>query len=112
MAHRLVVSVTTSTKTEATKVVRRLLAERLMACANIIGPISSLFWWKDKIDKATEFQVLMKSNSALFDKLTKRMKTIHSYEIPEIFALPKRMGSPSYLNWLEGNLQLGSRNGG
>ena len=112
MAHHLVVIMPPSTKKEATKIVRCLLKERLIACANIIGPISSLFWWKDKIEKAAEFLVLMKSNRKLFDKLTRRVKAIHSYEIPEIFALPIHMGSPSYLNWLEDNLQLGSKNGG
>jgi periplasmic divalent cation tolerance protein len=112
MTHHLVVSMTTSTKKEATKIVRCLLAERLIACTNIITPISSLFWWKDKIEKVTEFLVLMKSNSELFDKLTERVKAIHSYEVPEIFALPIHMGPPSYLNWPEDNLQLGSKNDG
>ncbi|MDH5450760.1 MAG: divalent-cation tolerance protein CutA [Candidatus Bathyarchaeota archaeon] len=112
MAHHLVVFVTPSSKTEVTKVVRCLLAERLILCAKIIGPVSFIFWWKDKIEKVAEFLVLMKSNSELFDKLTKRVKAIHGYEVPEIFALPIHMSSPSYLNWLEDNLRLGSKNGG
>ena len=112
MAHHLVVFMTTPTKKEATEIVRCLLAERLIACANIVGPISSLFWWKDKIDKATEFLVLMKSTSELFDKLTKSVEAFHSYEVPEIIALPIHMGSPSYLTWLEDNLQLGSKHDG
>jgi len=105
MAHYLVVIVTTSTKKEATKIIQSLLKERLIACANIIGPISSLFWWKDKIDEATEFLILMKSHSKLFDKLSKKVKEIHSYEVPEILALPILKGSSSYLNWLEETLQ-------
>ena len=108
MSHYLLVIVTISTKKEASKIVRCLLEERLIACANIIGPISSLFWWKDKIDEVTEFLVLMKSHSKLFDKLSKRVKKIHSYEVPEILALPILKGLPSYLNWLKTNLQLGS----
>ena len=105
MAHYLVVIVTTSTKKEATKIIQSLLKERLIACANIIGPVSSLFWWKDRIDEATEFIVLMKSHSKLFDKLSKKVKEIHSYEVPEILALPILKGSSSYLNWLEETLQ-------
>jgi periplasmic divalent cation tolerance protein len=112
MSHYLLVIVTTSTKKEATKIVRCLLEKRLIACANIIGPVSSLFWWKDKIDEATEFLVLMKSHSKLFDKLSKRVKEIHSYEVPEILALSILKGLPSYLSWLETNLQLGSDSDG
>ena len=104
MSHYIVVVVTTSTKREATKIIQSLLKERLIACANIIGPISSLFWWEDKIDEATEFLILMKSHSKLFDKLSKKVKEIHSYEVPEILALPILKGSSSYLNWLEETL--------
>lgn len=112
MPHYLVVTMTTSTEKEATKIVQCLLEERLIACANIIGPVSSLFWWKDKIDEATEFLVLMKSHSRLFDKLSKRVKGMHSYEVPEIVALSILKSSPSYLNWLEDNLQSGSDDDG
>ena len=105
MSRYLIVVTTASTKREATKITRCLLEERLIACANIIGPISSLFWWKDKIDEATEFLVLMKSSRKLFDKLSKRVKEIHSYEVPEVLALPILKGLPSYLSWLEANLR-------
>jgi len=105
MSHYIVVVMTTSTKEEATKILQRLLEERLIACANIVGPVSSLFWWKDKIDKATEFLVLMKSHRKLFNKLLKMVKENHSYEVPEILALPILGGLPSYLSWLEANLQ-------
>jgi len=87
MSHCFAVIMTTSTKKEAIKIVRCLLEKRLIACANIIGSVSSLFWWKDKIDEATEFLVLMKSHSKLFDKLSRKVKKIHGYEVPEILAL-------------------------
>jgi len=112
MSHYVVVMTTASTKREATKIVQCLLEERLIACANIIGPISSLFWWKDKIDEATEFLVLMKSSKKLFDKLLERVKAVHSYEVPEILALPILKGSRSYLGWLQANLQSRSDDGG
>jgi len=105
MSDYLVVIMTTSTKSEATKIVQCLLEARLIACANILGPISSHFWWKDKINEATEFLVLMKSSKRLFDKLLERVKAIHSYEVPEILALPILKGLPSYLSWLEANLR-------
>jgi len=108
VSHYIVIITTASTKSEATKIVRCLLEERLIACANIIGPVSSLFWWKDKIDEATEFLILMKSTRKLFDKLSARVKAIHSYEVPEILALPVLKGLPSYLSWLDANLLSGS----
>jgi len=111
MSNYLII-MTTSTNEEATKIVRCLLEERLIACANIIGPISSLFWWNDKIEEATEFLVFMKSSTKLFDKLSERVKSIHSYEVPEIIALPILKGLPSYLGWLEANLQIGRDDGG
>ena len=112
MSNYVVVIMTASTEKEATKIVRCLLDEKLIACANIIGPVSSLFWWKNKIDETTEFLVLMKSHSKLFDKLAKRVKAVHSYEVPEILAVPILKGSPPYLSWLANNLQSRSGAGG
>jgi len=100
MASYVVVFVMVSDEKEATKIVRNLLKDRLIACANIVGPVSSLFWWKGKIDKANEFLVIMKSRKNLFKKLSERVKELHSYEVPEVIALPVIEGLPSYLNWL------------
>lgn len=100
MSSYIAVFMTVSDEKEATKIVRNLLKERLIACANIVGPVSSLFWWKGKIDKASEFLVIMKSRKNLFQKLSEKVKELHSYEVPEIIALPLIEGLPSYLNWL------------
>jgi periplasmic divalent cation tolerance protein len=104
VASYVVVFVMVSDEKEATKIVRNLLKERLIACANIVGPVSSLFWWKGKIDKASEFLVIMKSRKNLFKKLSERVKELHSYEVPEVIALPITEGLPSYLNWLGASL--------
>jgi len=101
----IVVLITTSNKEEAVKIVRSLLKERLIACANIVGPVSSLFWWQEKIDEANEFLVFMKSHKNHFGKLSERVMEIHSYEVPEIIALPIILGSPPYLDWLKAFLQ-------
>jgi len=102
----IVVFITTTDKEEAVKIVRCLLNEKLIACANIVGPVSSLFWWEGKIDEASEFLVFMKSRENLFEKLTERVKELHSYQVPEIIALPIEKGLPSYLDWLNTSLQL------
>lgn len=104
MSPYVVVFMTASHKEEALKIVRRLLSERLIACANIVGPVSSLFWWKGKIGEASEFLVIMKSRKDLFKRLSKRVKETHSYEVPEVIALPVTEGLPSYLEWMSASL--------
>lgn len=101
----IVVIITTSNKEEAEKIVRSLLKEKLIACANIVGPVSSFFWWQEKIDEANEFLVFMKSSKNLFERLSERVMEIHSYDVPEIIALPIIEGSPPYLDWLKACLQ-------
>lgn len=110
MSH-IVVIITTSNKEEAVKIVRSLLKERLIACANIVGPVSSLFWWQEKIDEENEFLVFMKSHKSLFERLSERVTEIHSYGVPEIVALPIIAGSPPYLDWLKTSLQPVSEDG-
>lgn len=107
----VVVIMTAADKEEAVKIVRRLLSERLIACANILGPVSSLFWWEGEIDEADEFLVFMKSKKKLFKKISERAKEIHSYQVPEIIALPVIDGLPSYLDWLGASLQSVSGHG-
>ncbi len=104
MSSYVVVFMTASDKKEASKIVRRLLNERLIACANIVGPVSSLFWWEGKIDKASEFLVIMKSRKDLFERLCERVKETHSYEVPEVLELPITEGLPSYLEWMSASL--------
>jgi periplasmic divalent cation tolerance protein len=107
----VVVIITTPNKEDAVKIVRSLLKERLIACANIVGPVSSLFWWQGKIDEENEFLVFMKSHKNLFERLSERVKEIHSYDVPEIIALPIIDGSPPYLDWLKTSLQQVSEDG-
>jgi len=105
MSPYVVVIVTVANREEAEKIVRSLLEERLIACANIVGPISSIFWWEGKIDEASEFLVFMKSHENHFERLSERVAELHSYEVPEIIALPIIKGSPPYLEWLNASLQ-------
>ena len=96
----ILVLVTTSSKQEAEKIAQNLLEAKLIACANIIGPVSSHFHWDGKVEQAEEFLVLMKSRSDLFEKISETVGKLHSYEVPEIIALPIVAGSKAYLDWL------------
>jgi len=100
----IVVLMATATKQEAQRITRLLLNKHLIACANILGPVESRFWWREKIEKASEFLVLMKSDERLFERLSKTIKKAHSYETPEILALPILKGWRPYLEWLSAAL--------
>ncbi|MCS7114398.1 MAG: divalent-cation tolerance protein CutA [Candidatus Bathyarchaeota archaeon] len=101
----VIVLVTTSSREEAEKIAQTLLEERLIACANIIGPVHSLFWWQGKIDTAKEHLILMKTRKALFERVSERVKALHSYQVPEIISLPITEGSKDYLKWLDESLR-------
>ena len=107
----IIVFVTTCNKEEGLKIAKTLLKERIIACANIIEKVSSLFWWKGKIDEEEEVLLIMKSHQRLFNKLSVRVKELHSYEVPEILAFPIVEGSKSYLNWMKKCIELGNKNG-
>lgn len=96
----IVVLMTTVSKLEGQKIVQNLLEKRLIACANIFGPVESHFWWQRKIERAEEFLVLMKSNRKLFPKLTKAVNEMHSYDVPEILAVSIIEGFPLFLKWM------------
>ncbi len=97
--------VTTANKQEAEKIASQLLEAKLIACANIIGPVSSHFHWSGKIEKAEECLMLMKSRRDLFEELAETVKTLHSYEVPEILALPIVDGSKAYFDWMDSSLR-------
>jgi periplasmic divalent cation tolerance protein len=101
----LIVIMTASNREEAVNIVRTLLEERLIACGNIVESVSSFFWWKGKIEEEKEALAIMKSSEKLFKKLSKRVTELHSYDVPEILALPIVDGSSSYLDWLKNCLE-------
>jgi periplasmic divalent cation tolerance protein len=101
----IIILVTASSKKEAENISQKLLEQKLIACANIVGPVISHFYWVGKVEKAEEFLILMKSRLDLFDAVSERVKALHSYEVPEVVALPIVAGSQAYLDWLGTLLQ-------
>jgi len=104
---QIIVLMTASTKEEADNIVRQLLSQRLIACANTLSPVKSRYWWKGRIEETDEFLVIMKTNEKLFDKLSETIRRLHGYEVPEILALPIARGYPPYLEWLDSVLTTG-----
>ena len=96
----LVVLITTSNEEEAVLISRTLVEERLIACANRI-PVRSMYRWKGKIEDDSEVLLICKTVEGHLDKLIERVRELHSYEVPEIVAVPVVGGSDDYLKWVE-----------
>jgi len=90
---------------EAEKIVQAVVEKRLAGCGQVVGPITSTYWWKDKIEKSEEWLCLIKSRTDLYRELESTIKQGHSYDVPEILAMPVVKGSKSYLDWLESELK-------
>ncbi len=91
---------------EATKMIRQLLQERLIACANIIPEIKSFYWWNDKIEEESELIVLMKTRKELERKVIEKIESLHSYDVPAIYAVDSMTEiSAPYLQWINEETQ-------
>ena len=101
----IIVLVTVSSKQEGEKIAHFLLEKKLIACANIIGPVSSHFHWSGKVETAKEYLIFLKSKRELFEEICKAVKAMHSYEVPEIIALPIIEGANEYLDWMRSCLR-------
>jgi periplasmic divalent cation tolerance protein len=97
----IVVLITASSEEEGHKIAKLLVNERKAACVNIVPGVDSLFRWKGKIDSARESLLLVKTRASLFSEIISLVKETHSYEVPEIIALPIIGGSEDYLKWLD-----------
>jgi len=98
----IVVLVTSPSEEEAERLASRLVEEKLAACINVM-PTTSLFHWEDRLSRENERLLVIKTRNSLFGKLEKRIKELHSYEIPEVIALPVVAGSKDYLDWVADN---------
>ncbi len=97
-----IVLVTAGSAEEAAMIGRTLIEERLGACANIVPHIRSIYRWRGKIYDEQEFLIIIKTRTSLFEAVQKRVKELHSYEVPEIISFPIALGLPEYLEWVQG----------
>lgn len=105
MPKEVVVLITTPTIKEARAIGKKLVKEKLAACANIIPRIESVFFWQGRIRQKREFLIVVKTQRAVFGRLVKRVKSLHSYSVPEIIALPITQGLKDYLRWIRETTQ-------
>ncbi len=101
IAELIVVFVTAGSEEEAEKIARNLVTEKLAACVNIVSPIRSLYRWEGKVADDKEWLLLIKTRQSLLPQIEKRLKEWHSYEVPEVVALPILGGSQAYLSWIK-----------
>jgi periplasmic divalent cation tolerance protein len=96
----LQVTTTTDSRQEAAAIARAAVEERLAACAQLFGPMSSTYWWEEEIETAQEWMVLFKTTGLRFEELVVLITERHSYDTPEIIATPVVAGSADYLSWI------------
>lgn len=101
----IAVFITCADKQESIKIAKALLTKKLVACVNIIDKLDSFFWWKGKIDRQKECLMIAKSTMAKLDKITRLVRSLHSYEVPEIIGLPVAGGNKKYLDWIDGAIR-------
>jgi len=100
-SHFLQVQTTTDSRAEAVELARAVVELRLAACAQVSGPIASTYWWEGSVERAEEWQLTLKLPAAGYPALAEFITRRHSYDEPEIVALPIVGGSEPYLSWIE-----------
>ncbi len=96
----VVLQTTFASRDDAERVGETLVNERLAACAQVSGPLSSTYRWQGAVERATEWRLELKAPSARLSALERRLHELHPYEVPECIALPVVHGSDAYLRWL------------
>jgi len=97
----IIILVTASSEEEAKKIAQVLVEKRLAACVNLIKDIRSIFRWKGKLSDENEILLIIKTRKKLYKNVEEEVKSLHSYEVPEIIALPIISGSKDYLYWVD-----------
>ena len=97
----VIIYITTSNEDEAIKIGSHIVKTRLAACSNIIKDMKSIYWWENKLESDEEAILILKTMEEKVDEIIAKVKEIHSYDNPCIFALPVIKASDSYLEWLE-----------
>ena len=100
MAEEIVILITAGSSAEAAAIARALVDEHLAACVNIMPGVRSLFFWEGKSREAAEALLLCKTTMPRLESFITRVKSLHSYTVPEIIALPIAAGLPAYLEWI------------
>jgi periplasmic divalent cation tolerance protein len=105
MTKFVVVLVTAGSVQEAEAIADKLLDGRKAACVNIVPSVKSIYWWKGKKESSEEVLMIIKSRREILDEVVESVKSTHSYDTPEIIALPVNDGNSDYLKWLASEIR-------
>ncbi len=100
MSEIRLVYLTVSSRQEGLNLARLAVGERLAACANLLGQISSVYWWDGQLTEGDEHAVILKTHADLVDRLLDRLRQAHSYDCPAMVVLPVTGGNPPFLDWV------------
>ncbi len=95
---------TAGSEEEAERICDALIEDRLAACVQVAGPVRSTYRWQGKVEREREWQCLAKTEARLYDEVEAAIRRVHSYDEPEILAIPVLAGSRGYLDWVSANL--------
>ena len=104
MSNARIALTTAGSAEEARRIAQALVDRRLAACVNIVPQVESIFRWQEKVENASEFLLLIKTDAGVFETLCEAIKELHSYQLPECVMLEIRAGSSEYLDWIEENV--------
>jgi periplasmic divalent cation tolerance protein len=107
MSDPILVLVTCGSEEEALKIAKALVEEHLGACVNLVSPIRSIYRWEGEVWDEKEWLLIIKTQKHRFEALERKVKSLHSYSVPEIISLPITEGSSAYLNWIRENTESG-----
>jgi len=98
--------ITVSNIDEARKIARILVEEKLVACANIINNVTSIYWWEEKLQEDQEVSIIAKTVKKLVDTVIKRVKQTHSYQCPCVVSVKIDDGNKDFLKWVASSVKL------
>ena len=101
----IVIFSTAANTEEASRIAEKLVSGRLVACVNIVPGIQSIYWWNNAVQKEQEVLMVMKTEKSKYQEVERTIKSLHSYEVPEIISLPLENGFEGYLKWIENTLK-------
>lgn len=93
--------VTAGSRREALDIGRTLVESRLAACANVLGPMTSIYWWEGAVNEDDEVSLILKTRDGLVGKVIEKIKDMHSYDCPCVVSLPITGGNQAFLDWIE-----------
>lgn len=110
MTDKIVVLVTCASSAQARKIARVLVERRLAACGNVLAaPVRSVYRWKRKVESAKEVLLVLKTSRKRFAAVAREVRRLHTYDVPEIIALPIAAGAPDYLAWISESVRPAKR---